>query len=151
MANNPKELSEQISQKNPKTVGEDLLDFYNDAFYKSSQGDIYDFVNRNINRFGIPKGSNRKKEVEYYSKVFNDMAKTRNPEYLNNDVAALEQEFNTKYNKEGKIRDDFNPFKSGYINARGNWQKFIDDYGMDVINPDYRDIIDWFKSHKGGW
>lgn len=66
MAKTPNELV--------KTWGEDLNDTYNKEFFKQANGDKEQFIQHSINRFGIPRGSSREKEIKYYGDVFDKMA-----------------------------------------------------------------------------
>lgn len=59
--------------ENEKSVGEDTQDMYMEEFYKEANGDKNKFVNHFLNRFGVPKGSTKEKEVAFYSKKFDEM------------------------------------------------------------------------------
>ena len=64
-----------IARKEKPTVGEDLDNYYNNEFFKQANGDRNAFIEHNINRFGVPRGSNRNKEVEHYGQVFDRLNK----------------------------------------------------------------------------
>ena len=68
-----KPTAPQPKEEPKKTVGEDLEDMYSESFYKSSNGDKDEFIDRNIERFGIPKGFSRKEMVDFYSKKFDEL------------------------------------------------------------------------------
>ncbi len=77
----PRDKNGQFTSKGNGTigkgtsVGEDATKMYAKAFYKQSNGDRDAFIQHNINRFGIPRGSSRKKEEEYYGKQWDEQAK----------------------------------------------------------------------------
>ena len=58
-----------------RSWGEDSDKYYNEEFFKQAKGDRNAFIEHNINRFGIPRGSNRNKEVEHYGQVFDRLNK----------------------------------------------------------------------------
>ncbi len=68
MAKSPVELANQMN-----TVGSDLSNYYDKEFFKAANGNKEQFVNHMINRFGIPRGSNRAKEIDFYGKKFDKM------------------------------------------------------------------------------
>ena len=65
-----------VQQPTPtkKTVGEDLTKTYSEQFFKESGGDRNKYIEHNITRFGIPRGSTRAKEIEHYGKEFDDIS-----------------------------------------------------------------------------
>lgn len=85
--NNPIESNDE-APKPKKTVGEDLQEMYERAFFEQANGNKEDFVNHFINRFGVPRGSSRRREAEFYGKRFdklnasqNDSWNAENPKY----------------------------------------------------------------------
>lgn len=65
---------EKPQPKPKKTVGEDLQEMYEKEFFKQANGNKEDFVNHFINRFGVPKGSSKKREAEFYGKRFDELS-----------------------------------------------------------------------------
>lgn len=70
----PKPQEVKMEEPKPKkTVGEDLQEMYEKEFFKQANGNKEDFVNHFINRFGVPKGSSKKREAEFYGKRFDEL------------------------------------------------------------------------------
>lgn len=88
----PIEQSESLQKK---SVGEDLTDFYNKQFFKQANGDRNAFIEHNISRFGIPRGSSKAKEVEHYGQVFDKLAQKKSKKTIDLDI----DNFNKVYNK----------------------------------------------------
>lgn len=57
-------------------------------------------------------------------------------------------EWESNFDPEGKIHEGFNPYKTGYANARKSWDNFIKQYGSDIINPKYAKILEWLDENK---
>ena len=115
MAKNPEQLV--------KTWGEDLTDFYNNEFYKQANGNRDEFIKHNIDRFGIPRGSTRQKEMEHYGSVFDKMSKPslrerwnryidegigsgEDVDYWNQEITDIEKQLPFKDNVEHKKWSD---------------------------------------------
>ena len=56
-----------------KSAGEDAQERYFKDFYKQANGNRDEFIDHHIRRFGVPTGSTKKKEMEFYGKKFDEM------------------------------------------------------------------------------
>lgn len=104
--------------KPKKTVGEDLQGMYEREFFKQANGNKEDFVNHFIDRFGVPRGSSRKREAEFYGRRFDELSASQgqsegqgpqtanidaNVDEIAKEVASKFGEANVKVNEDGHI------------------------------------------------
>ena len=120
MAKNPEQLV--------KTWGEDLTNFYNNEFYKQANGNRDEFIKHNIDRFGIPKGSSRKKEMEHYGSVFDKM--NQQPKVKNWDE-----------NKYNDMIDYISLYRGDGVDMGDIQNQLLSDYGKD-----YEDLVKYALS-----
>lgn len=80
--------------KSKKTVGETLQEMYEREFFKQANGNKEDFINHFINRFGVPRGSSRKREAEFYGKRFDELSASQGGSNNENEGQIDERKIN---------------------------------------------------------
>jgi len=75
-------INNLVNDVKKNTVGEDMHNFYLSQFFKEANGDRNQFIQHFLNRFGVPKGSSRKREEDYFGKRFDEMLAKQNKEQI---------------------------------------------------------------------
>ena len=125
-----------------RTVGEDLSDLYEKEFFKQANGNKEDFVNHFINRFGVPRGSSKKREMEYYSKRFDELMAKGGAKENNLLMGLTPEQRQAHYEKIFKENDANDEIFGGKGRAYGDLTDLYNSYDIPKGQPFDENLTD---------